>query len=158
MRWIFWCRYVLTWQQSETYVPISIIWVFLFFGNNPVFWRNPLQILEEILLFKNNLCAHFFIVWCLSISFITALNHQYACLLYNYESVGLTNENWGMITFGVSDLNLFGAFFIKRLASHETSWFLQASCNNFLSITHGLRQCKIHLETEYLILPIGPEP
>lgn len=70
---------------------------------------------------------------------------------------GITKENWGRITFGVTGLNLYGAFFIKRLASHETSSFLEASCNNFPSITHGLRQYKIQLETEYLILPIGQE-
>lgn len=63
-----------------------------------------------------------------------------------------------MITFGVSGLNLLGAFFIKRLASHETSSILEASFNTFPSITHGLRQYKIQLETKYLIFPISQEP
>lgn len=37
----------------------------------------------------------------------------------------------GIITFGASCLNLFGAFCIKRLASYETSSFLEASFDNF---------------------------
>lgn len=63
----------------------------------------------------------------------------------------------GMITFGVSGLNLFEVFFIKRLASHKTSSFLEASFNNFSSITYGLKQYKTQLEAKYLILPTGQE-
>lgn len=70
---------------------------------------------------------------------------------------GVKTENGGLIPFGASGFNLFGVFFFKRLASHETSSFLEASFNNFSGITHDLRQYKIQLETVYLILPTGQE-
>ena len=42
----------------------------------------------------------------------------------------------GIITFGASGLNLFGALCIRRLASYETSSFLEASFDNFSGTSH----------------------
>lgn len=117
---------------------------------------NILQMLEEILPFRNNFCAHFYMMISEQIIYKTvkSQNMWAYCVII---SLWRQQMKTGMITFGVSGLNLFEVFFIKRLASHKTSSFLEASFNNFSSITYGLKQYKTQLEAKYLILPTGQE-